>query len=217
MRVNALLFSRSAMLEAESLPYEYESIQRQQEEWCMEQSRLGHSSVSVPSEFHKGDFSKLRHQAIDRLTKTTPSTRSPDNHIPQQVFENLMSRIEASAKKVKEHVNHFLAHAASREKRQPSNVDQISITFDELMKTHQTLCETASFITLELLGESTGQWLAYPQYDQFEFLDVAFCSTENLVNVRDKWGTLNEESHAWSNWGVDEYEKEFTQQQRDAR
>jgi hypothetical protein len=208
MQRDSSLITRGAIFEAEGLSYDYEPIKQKEHDWRMEQLALGHTSVNIPSEYH-WEFSEDRHRAIDSMVKTTADKRSPLDRIPRQLFENLKSRMVGLAGPVKTHVDHFLAHSASQERRQISSADEISITFNQLRKAHQVLCETASFLSFAILGESTGQWLAYPQYDPLEFLEMPFSSADGIGNLRQKWDEMNQESQAWSNWHVDEYDQEF--------
>ena len=209
MQSNASLITRSAMLEAEGLSYDYEWIKEKERNWLNEQFALGHRNVNVPSEYHCWRFSEDRHLFIDRMVKTNAVKRSPDDQIPKQLFANLKSRVTSSAEPAKSHVDNYLAHSISREKRESVAADSISITFKQLKITHQVFCETASFLALAVLNESVGQWLAYPQYDQLEYLDRPFASTESLSDLSQKWEGFTEESSTWSNWDLDEYEKEF--------
>ena len=209
---NSHYMTRENIFLAEKLEYDYSPIQQAEREWLKQQTER---CVAVPQRFH-WEFSADRHTQLDFLCDSSSTARTAKDVVSKRHLKNLKRRIGTAASDAKVHVDSFIAHSAKLATRIPKKADEISITFHQLLACHQAFCEVTSFLAIYLLGKSSGQWLAYPQYDQFRHIARPFVTSANVPKLKEKWDQLTHDSESWSNWGIEDYIKELSKDKVDS-
>jgi hypothetical protein len=166
-------------------------------------------SLGQYSAEHRADFIEHEQGLIDRLVKNAEGKRSGEDRIPVEVFDKLIEKLERKARKLTDYVNKFIAHSEGPGGTKRAAVEKIPISFSELRECHQAYCETLSFLRTVFFGEASPPTLAYPQFDQFENLDRPLISAEDLPKLQARWDKLHLETEAWSNWGIDDFDREL--------
>jgi hypothetical protein len=205
MLVHQLALSRSAILEAEGLFYDYEPHETRWYECYMEHHRTGKWPNDTPN-LNRIRQSEDRHRHIDRFAGIDHDRRSLEDRIPPRVFQTLKRRVGIASKDVSAHVDKFIAHSASPESRQSTNVDAIRLTLQHIEDAHRALCEVASFLAIYVLGDAMPGYLATPQYDQFAHIERPLVSKADLPKIESVWLRLRDQYQGWSQWTLEEFE-----------
>ena len=159
------------------------------------------------------DRIRERHREIDFLAGVTSTNRSPDDTVRALVFTRLKEMVNAACKDVHEHVNKFIAHAATPGSRQKVSARGASLTLGHLYRSQAVLCKTANFIDVHLLTGNSHGFLAVPQYDQFVHIDKPLVAPGGIAMLRDVWDKYERETAEWGNWGISEFSREFPEGQ----
>lgn len=211
MKLNRELLTREAIFSVEKRPYDYEHIRQRSLEYDQERIASGEQAYCVPQEL-RWENHERRHKNIDRLSDTLSESRQPGDIIIEDVFNNLRQKADSACEKVVTHVTQFIAHAGSPESRRNVQVSKWSMTLDHLWKAHRSLCEVASFIAIVILGDSCPGFLPIPQFNQFEHIERGLVTLCDLPTLQKIWQDLDREYHNWSQWTLEDYEREFSQQ-----
>lgn len=205
---NRELFTREAIFAAEGLEYDYEPMRQKCFEYARQREAAGERAYWVPPElqWHKHEN---RHKQVDRLAGIRPQGRRPEDTVRECVFVNLQQKVEGACQTVVEHVNKFIAHAATPESRATVGADEAGLTLNHLWQGHQHLCEVAGFVAGYVLGDACPGFLAIPQFDQFQYIERPIIASSQVDRLQALWRDFEQECHDWSQWGIDEYEAEF--------
>lgn len=142
--------------------------------------------------------SELAHEAFDRLSEITSTSRSRDDLVSLNCFDVLNGKIE-SCKEIRVVVDKFIAHAADPLSRTEKSADQIKVTLDRLGECHKAMFQVANSIGCTLLQDSistTG--LPTPQFNLFENLDKAWIEAASLGNAQEYWTRHADQIASWS-------------------
>ena len=152
-----------------------------------------------------------RHAHIDRLARVKPENRQSEDTIREDVFDNLIVKVDKATKAISEYATKFVAHAATPDSRADVNADDIEITLERLRETQRSLGEVTGFVLVEILGDCCSiNFLPMPQYPHLEYMEMPFTAPENKQRLLDVWRQCEIESGRWSGWRLDAYEKEFS-------
>lgn len=196
---NCSLLTRKNILDALGYPYDYEKGLRK----LYEMTVRGQSSGSLMN----CKFSKSMHNNIDSLTGVNSHNRSPDNTVMKQVLEWLEERLKENWD-IYDYVNKFLAHSATPESRQSIKEDDIKMTLGNLIDAHQIICETAEFVSMNILNQGFGNFLVITQDDQLKHFEKPWVSEGDLKNLYDFWKKYDGETKSWVHW---EWQKDFNE------
>lgn len=201
---NCELLSRENILTIHGYPYDYEA----------EEKRLFHRELRVKNgdvfaEGHlKCAHSECIHKSIDAMLNTDAERRKPSDKIPKGIFEWLKQRCDR-CKEIPNYVNKFFAHSATPESRASIKADDIKITLGHILDAHKIICETAEFIGINILYQSFGNFLAVPQYAQFEHFDKPWATKETVRKLYKFWRSYDDDMNKWTQWDwQDELKKE---------
>ena len=203
------LVTREHLLEAEGLKYEYEDVKLKLIEYQQQQLANGKRAYCVPQELVWGRYEE-RHGNIDRLCSVRVDARQRCDTIQPRMLEYLKRRLRDECDELDTHVNKFIAHGATPGSRAIVGADLATPTFGHLWSAHRALCQVASFVSVHLLGGASLHPLAFPQHDQFAYVDRSLVTESNLGVLRQSWDVFDRETHDWGNWGLNELEKEMT-------
>ena len=121
------LLTRESIFEVEDLEYDVESIRRAEEEYGRGQVEKGERGCHFPSSLNSQRLER-RHQDVDHLAGVEPAARTPEDTIQDEVFTNLLAMLKDPCHKVKDHVDKFIAHAATPEDRAGVRADEAART-----------------------------------------------------------------------------------------
>lgn len=155
------------------------------------------------------EYDEDRHKQIDRLAGVQAQDRQTGDTVREKVFIDLQQKIEKATEDVKCHVDKFIAHAATPGSREIVGADEAGLTLNHLWRAHQHLCEVASFLAIYVLGDSFPGALPIPQYDLFKYIERPLVTASQVDKLADLWRQIEKETHGWSQWGLDQYAKEF--------
>ncbi|MCH7885095.1 MAG: hypothetical protein IIC01_07555, partial [Planctomycetes bacterium] len=150
---NAALFTRRQIFDAEGLAYDTVPLREAERRHAAEQHAAGEMAWFVPPDIDAGP-SETRHEQIDRLAGVGRGKRSPKDRVLNTVFENLLSKLNDSCRDIKEWVDKFLAHSATPESRRIAKADDVEVTLGAILNAQESICQIASFVSINLLGDS---------------------------------------------------------------
>lgn len=208
LRKHRNLLCRRAIFDVEGLSYDYEPIRQKLCEYVRERHVAREHAYFVPREL-VWERHEDRHKVIDTLSGTDAAKRTPGDTIEDSLLANLQAKVQAACKDLIDHATKYIAHAATPESRAIVNADNASITLKHLWVVHKHLCQVASFISIYILGDACPGFLAAPQFDQFKYIDRPLIDSSQIGQLESVWNSFDTECHAWSQWGLDEYAKEF--------
>jgi hypothetical protein len=136
---------------------------------------------------------------MDALTGVDSSQRKPIDSVRPEIFEWLITRLNG-CQEIFDYVNKFFAHSATPESRAQIGADEIKITLGKILETHKVVCETAAFIGMKILYRSHGNFLAIPQYDQFEHFEKPWATEETVNKLRSFWDEYRRSTDEWAEW-----------------
>ena len=194
MKAHRHLLTRKAILEAEEIPYDFESIQD--------------SANAYASGMYLRMSSERRHKMIDVLADVAPGSRQPEDTLQEAVFLNLEAKASKACEAIAAHATKFIAHASTPESRATLKIQQVP-TLGMLWKAHKHLCQVAGFLTICVLGASCPGFLPTPQYDQFRYIERPLISEPLVEHLCTRWHDFHRECQDWSQWGLEEYTQEF--------
>lgn len=212
LKEHRYLLTRKSIFEAESLEYDVESIKREEEKYDREQMKKGKRAWYTPANLDAEQL-EWRHRDVDGLAGVARTARSPDDTIQDQVFTNLSAKIKGSCQEVKDHVDKFIAHAATPQSRADVRADEAGVTLNHLLESHRILCQVMSFLSVCILGGASLHPLPYAQFDQFQYIDEPLVAPNQVEGLRALWKQFENESHDWGQWGLNEYDSEFAKAQ----
>lgn len=205
MSKHSELFTRASLLAAEGLQYDFEESRKKAIAFFQQQSDAGNNPSGAPNT-DNWRFSLLRHERIDRLTGVNPRGRKPGDVIPKEKIKILKEQVLSSCKRIKEYVDKHVAHAATPESRKVMTVS--GPTLGDLWKANEILCRVASCVATQFLGDSFATNLAYPQFDQFVYIDRPLATAETIPQLKGAWEAFSNETEKWNYFAFDKSDEE---------
>jgi len=204
MLTHRKLLTREAIFASEGLEYDYEPIRQK----YFEHKNKEKKPCWVPDEVwcHKHEN---RHKQIDRLAGVLAQDRQRGDTVREKVFKDLQNKIDKATEDVKCHVDKCIAHAATPGSREIVGADEAALTLNHLWQAHQHLSEVAGFLDVYVVSDGCLGYLAIPQYDQFKYIERPLIDASQVHKLQDFWRRLEKKYHSWSQWGLDQYAKEF--------
>lgn len=141
-------------------------------------------------------FSKRLHDNMDVLCSVNAGSRQPGDVIAEAVFENLAVKL-ARTENICEHVNKFVAHAATPESRAQVDADSAKVTFAELWEAHEIICRMCQFIDCFLLRQNSHGFLVGGGDELFRYIDEPLATTERIPAIRKVWADYVKEAEDW--------------------
>ncbi len=210
MKINASLITRRNLFLVDNMEYDYEAAQQKEAVFMAEQLRAGASSYWLPPELDSHSI-RLRHEYIDVLSGVDSGHRSPNDAIRVEVFDYLAKKIKDASEDIGLHVNKFIAHSASPESRDYSNVDDVKITLGHVWGAHKVICQVANFIDVSMISRASHNFLPIPQFNYFKFIDKAIVSSDGVAALSKIWDEFQKETEQWGSWGLKNLQNEMTQ------
>jgi len=194
---NQGLLTREAIIEAEALPYEYEAAQRKRLEAIFASAPASGARFMAVTPH---DHSELRHEHLDWACGKTKHDRHRNDLYSGPLLKALLSNIEIHCKRAELHATHFVAHAGTPHSRARRIGSEAGITLREIARCHRTLCRSAGFLAVGLLGDSCPAFLPSMSFDPAQYLELGLVGVSKQGALRKRWGQLDSIAHRLSNW-----------------
>jgi hypothetical protein len=151
----------------------------------------------------------VRHEQIDEMSGVKQPQRADEDTIQIRIFDRLLARLKEASNDVSQHVDQYLAHAATPESRASRKTDDLSITLQHHYDAHRVICEIVNFVSVWLLNDTHLGFFAIPQFNQFEYMDSPLVETQKIQHLRAIWDDFKREINGWSDWGWDGLKSEL--------
>lgn len=183
MENNSKLLTRTNILSAFELPYDYE-------EAIKEGHQTNNSKV-----IGEGASSDYIHKNVDLLTRVEPAQRQPSDIVRDGVFEQLNKWL-GKCKPIADFVDKKVAHTT------PSNRN-LKISLAKIHKAHCRIIEIAVYIGRYILDEPT-EWTNFlPSYagsNKFEHFEKPWVRQEDIVKLEICWSQYEEHIEKLCKW-----------------
>ncbi|MBX3408117.1 MAG: hypothetical protein KF869_15285 [Phycisphaeraceae bacterium] len=196
IRAHAALITRSNYFAAAELSLDFEAVKRA--EWEFHENKAStcrSTTYFLPNALDSGEVKRL-HETFDRLSGKAAANRTAQDTIAPRVFENLVERI-ARTRAICQHVDKFIAHAATPESREQIDERASRIYLAELWEAHELVCRLVQFLDQVLLRGMSHGLLPEFHGDQFEYIDVPLVRPEEVDILREKWQSFAAEVGSW--------------------
>lgn len=134
------------------------------------------------------------HRNFDLLSGVKANERTPEDLIDPKIFDQIEARL-TKLDHICEHVSSHIAHSGNGESRDEKSLENFDMR--DAKEVLKSLKQVTDFIAILLVHEGT-LGLATYQGDQFEGLDAAWASTEDLPILADNWDDIERDIGAWS-------------------
>ncbi|MDD4980133.1 MAG: basic secretory protein-like protein [Candidatus Omnitrophica bacterium] len=203
MRKNIALFTRENFFAAEGLEYDYEAIEKREQEFIAEQVKNGQRVIWGPRDLDSWPI-KLRHEAIDALSGVSAEQRKPSDVIQEKVLDCLIKILKDVSTDINLYVNKYIAHLATPQSREHYKADEVSITLGHLWNAYKVICQVANFVDSYMLTGASHSFLPVPQFNNFEFIEKSLVSYSNIEVLSKAWDDFSKETSSWGSWGLKE-------------
>jgi len=198
---DAHLYTRGNIFEAEGLPYDCTEVRKRAEEhrwqevarWRAEGKLTGFLDSKI---MRAAEVPERLHENFDRLSSTTPTTRTPADALRKDLIHGLKARLDV-CKGVKTYVDKFIAHTADPANRDAISVKDQRLTFGRIWDCHKAICSTTSFVSVHLLHGPQLHFLAVPQFNAFQHIERPWIGEADIGKLDDVWREQDRQVHEW--------------------
>ena len=193
------LMTRRNVLDALGLPYDYETPEREAHDRAEQQAFAGGlgSTVSMPRKV--GEASDW-HEAMDELCGVDAADRSEDDTPGRELFQGLCDQLENVCGDVVDHVNKFVAHAATPTSRETCGPSEGRITWGAIWRAEEAICKVAGFIERRVLSTSVCPFGAICAFDVFRYIDQPLVSKDDVGRLKKDWEAFRRRIESWASW-----------------
>ena len=198
MEKHSGLLTRRNILAAHDYPYEYEQEERRLSEEAFRNVPSG-TVVCMGQDYHMCVLSENTHKSIDSLAGLQPSQRSPDDAVPRRIFDWLTKKL-SRCEEISLFVNKFLAHAASPKSRSYLNPPDLNVTLGQILEANKIVCQIVFFIGSIGIVDGFGNFLAAPQFNQFEHFEKPWATKGTIEKLHKFWREYDKQTRTWQDW-----------------
>lgn len=202
---HSVYFSRATMIAVENLEYDLELLRSKEDAHTRKMIGDGQFCFAVPRECDPAP-SCDRHLAIDRLTHKNASTRTPDDMLPAELFDGLISKLKVATEPILTLANKHTFHAASETSRESDkNYEKgMVLTPAELREAHEVICKTFNFVANDLLNQGEYDLLVERRIEDFKMFSLGH-SIEGCEQILiERWGAISAQIQSYKAWSVHE-------------
>ena len=207
LRQHRECITRRDYLAIADLPYDYEPVARAAMERILQSSKNGVSfSYESTSGQEAWSVAKRQHEVFDRLSKTSPSQRKPEDCLSEVVLQKLEACLEEpEIKRVVQLRHKFIAHVADQRSRASALNLPGGLTLDGIASAHRMVFRVAAAISgFILYDDGYSNPIPVPQHDQFAYWNRGLAPTEKLENLHQHWSDHEEQRSNWAHGLLDE-------------
>lgn len=188
------------ILQERGYKYDYSEIKKKQDEYIKRNLRMG-EVIAIPEELDWEESERF-HSVFDKLSKSSAGNRKPEDIIKSSVFDKLLKELDR-CKKLREHIDHFIAHSLKPEKIEKLDDKALRITFEHLWEAQQIICKVTHFVGLYLLGIVDYGLLPIPHGSFLQYIEEPLITKEEKSKLREEEGKFRNEIHSWKVKTVD--------------
>ena len=133
---------------------------------------------------------------FDRLSGTSPTTRSRQDKLDKKYVSFLRSELNACTD-LRTYANKFIAHTSDNPGKVKLTDRQKSITLEKLDEAYKTIVKTGSFLGAVILYEHSLGGIPVPQYNQFENVDKPVIKADDLSALHKFWNDREKDLRTW--------------------
>jgi hypothetical protein len=122
---------------------------------------------------------EIMHKVFDILAGTDGTTRNREDRMKVKIIKSLRRRI-SRCESIRTYANNFFAHASDPQVRQETNGISLGL-LDDCYRALSTTCE---IISERILYGSSFSFVAVPQYDPLEHLEIPICDKEDISTLQ---------------------------------
>ena len=189
------MFTRRNLFAAFNRSMNCEAIASAEHDYCDEQMQAGVESFFIPREFDVDSSARL-HADIDRLCGVSAESRKNGDVIHARVFEGLTFQL-ASIEGLCDHVNKFVAHAATPASRDVLDETALRVTYSQIREAEEILCRTCQFIDRFLLRQTTHHGVPLTAGDPLKYIDQPLARRDQVGALRASWDVFAHEATSW--------------------
>lgn len=151
IKKNQPFLSREIYFELNELPYDYESVRKQEIQYILSQPPTDDECFTkVPPEYYWQN-SYNSHLIFDRLSGTELESRRKDDLMQLRIFDGLLRKLD-SVDPVLTHANKFIAHNATPESRLANNDLHTQVLVNDIWKAQSILYSVANFLAVVIFS-----------------------------------------------------------------
>lgn len=190
--------SRKSYLELKNMPYDYEEIQKREEEYILSQPAA--KGLFIP---HELDWQAIEeaHSVFDRLAKVSRDKRNPNDQISNHFFSRLFERLYI-CNEITTYVDKFIAHSSTPESRLIQNYTTTTITLRRLWDAHRAIFEVAYFLSA-ILFSVDHLALAIENPTFFKFWEKPIIENGEFDLIKTSFENYRKETEAWQSNGFE--------------
>ena len=197
IKANMKLITRSNILAARGLEYDFEPIRERAIETARREAReKGHQAFGISRDGWQ--MAEYWHNTMDKLCNVTSSNRDRYDSPEENKLRTLLEELEDRGRNVQDWVDKYVAHASSKESRQTLPLEHRSLSLAKLWLAERAVVRAANFISYSFVDGTNLGGVPIPQFDQFAHLDQPFVQTNALPAMHSEWAQHCAEIQNWS-------------------
>jgi hypothetical protein len=182
------------ILQERGYEYDYFEIKKKHDEYIEKNLRIG-EVIAIPDELD-WEKSERFHSGFDKLSKSSAGNRKPEDIINDSVFDKLLNELDR-CKKLREHIDHFIAHSLRPEKIEKLDDEALRVTFEHLWEAQQIICKVTHFMGLYLLGIVDYGLLPIPHGSFLQYIEEPLITKEGKSKLHEEEDKFREEIYSW--------------------
>ena len=139
-----------------------------------------------------------KHKNFDSLSGVSNTKGSRNDKIDKSIISSLRSQLN-KCKDLRTYANKFIAHTSDHPGKAKLTERQKGITLKNLDEAYKVIIKCASFIGVVILYEHTLGQIPVPQYNQFENIDKAVITSNDISKLGAYWGERKKDVNSWGN------------------
>jgi hypothetical protein len=182
------------ILQERGYEYDYSEIKKKHDEYVEKNLRMN-EAIMIPDEL-TWEKSERLHSDFDKLSKNKASNRTPEDIIDNSIFDKLLNELDR-CEKLRDHVDHFVAHSLKPEKVEKLDDEALRVTFERLWEAQQIICKVTHFVGLYLLGIVDYGLLPIPHGSFLQYIEEPLITKEEKPKLREEEDIFRNEIYSW--------------------
>ena len=182
------------ILQERGYEYDYSETKKKHDEYIRKNLRMG-EMIAIP----KGlDWEKSErfHSVFDKLSKSSCDNRKPEDIISSYFFDKLIDELDC-CKKLRNYVDHFVAHSLKPEKIEKLDDKALRVTFDHLWEAQQIICKITHIVGSYLLGIVDYVLLPILHGSFLQYIDEPLVTKEDKSKLREEESKFRNAIRSW--------------------
>ena len=198
IRRNSHLITREIYVGYDGLPYDprpaNEAFLRDAAEKAKDGITSGWMETSGPEAWFE---SEIMHNNFDRLSGVSSHSRTRDDRILENVFDQLEAKLSI-CKSIVVFSHKFLAHSAFPKSTKRLKSTQRGLHLRRLLACQRVICQVANFVDGMILWHSSSGLFPQPQHDHLRDFEKRLVAPENKEALCEFWKEHVAEIESWT-------------------